>query len=111
MNVIIYQRTDKMQEKGLKILLATMQLGIGGAETHIVELAKELKRQGHTVIVASNGGEYVAELDVESIKHYKVPLQNKNPLNIVKSSRLLKKIIINENTIINLCDIIELRVE
>lgn len=85
-----------MQGKGLKILLATMQLGIGGAETHIVELAKELKRQGHTVIVVSNGGEYVAELDKAKIKHYKVPLQNKNPLNIVKSSKLLRKIIITE---------------
>ena len=27
----------------MKIFMATMGLGIGGAETHIVELAKELK--------------------------------------------------------------------
>ena len=37
----------------LKILMATMGLGIGGAETHIVELSGELKRRGHDVIVAS----------------------------------------------------------
>ena len=29
-------------EKGANILLSLMQLNIGGAETHVVELAKEL---------------------------------------------------------------------
>ena len=29
----------------MKILMATMGLDIGGAETHIVELAKELKAE------------------------------------------------------------------
>ena len=43
-------------EKGANILLSLMQLNIGGAETHVVELAKELKRKGFNVIVASNGG-------------------------------------------------------
>ena len=41
--------------KKLKIMMVTMGLGIGGAETHIVELAKELKRQGQDVSVCSNG--------------------------------------------------------
>ena len=40
----------------MKIFMATMGLGIGGAETHIVELAKELKARGHEVVIASNGG-------------------------------------------------------
>ena len=31
---------------GYKILMATMGLDIGGAETHIVELAKQLSEQG-----------------------------------------------------------------
>lgn len=44
----------------MKIFMATMGLGIGGAETHIVELAKELKARGHEVVIASNGGVYVA---------------------------------------------------
>ena len=42
-------------EKGANILLSLMQLNIGGAETHVVELAKELKRKGFNVIVTSNG--------------------------------------------------------
>lgn len=83
-------------KKGTRILLALMKLNIGGAETHVVELAKELKRRGYEVIIASNGGSYVAELAESGIKHYKVPLQNKNPLNVFKSYRQLEKIIRDE---------------
>jgi polysaccharide pyruvyl transferase CsaB len=87
---------DIYMQKGKNILLSLMQLNIGGAETHVVELAKELKRKGFNVIVTSNGGVYVKELEEYGIKHYEVPLQNKNPINMFKAARLLKKIIKNE---------------
>ncbi len=80
----------------MKILMATMKLDIGGAETHIVELSKELKRQGYDIIVASNGGVYEKELSEAGIKHYKVPLHDKNPIHMIKSYKLLKNIIIKE---------------
>ncbi len=83
-------------KKGTRILLALMKLNIGGAETHVVELAKELKRRGYVVFIASNGGSYVAELEESGIKHFKVPLQNKNPLNVYKSYKSLEKIIKDE---------------
>lgn len=85
-----------MKEK-CNILLSLMKLDIGGAETHVVELAKELKRRGHNVIVTSNGGVYTRELEDFGIKHYTVPLQNKNPLNVIKAFKLLRKIITDEN--------------
>ena len=37
----------------MRVLLSLMKLDIGGAETHVVELAKELKRRGHDVFVTS----------------------------------------------------------
>lgn len=83
-------------KKKLNIMMSLMQLDIGGAETHVVELAKELKRKGYNIIVTSNGGVYVKELEDAGIKHYLVPLQNKNPFNVIKSVRLLKRIIIDE---------------
>ncbi|MCC8159715.1 MAG: polysaccharide pyruvyl transferase CsaB [Oscillospiraceae bacterium] len=83
-------------KKGANILLSLMQLNIGGAETHVVELAKELKRKGFNITVTSNGGVYVKELEEAGIKHYNVPLQNKNPINMLKAASLLKKIIIEE---------------
>ncbi len=79
------------------VLLALMQLNIGGAETHVVELAKELKRRGYNVIVTSNGGVYVKELEECGIKHYAVPMQNKKPQNMLKAAQLLKRIIVDEN--------------
>lgn len=81
----------------LNVLLSLMQLDIGGAETHVVELAKELKRKGINPIVTSNGGAYEKELTEAGIKHYCVPLQNKNPINMLKSVSRLKHIIRSEN--------------
>ncbi len=80
----------------LNVLLSLMQLEIGGAETHVVELAKELKRKGINPIVTSNGGAYEKELEEAGIKHYCVPLQNKNPINMLKSAHRLKHIIRRE---------------
>ena len=62
----------------MKILMATMALDIGGAETHIVELAKELVRQGHEILVASNGGVYVSELKAAGISHFDIPMHRRN---------------------------------
>ena len=36
--------------------MVTMGLDIGGAETHIVELSKQLRSMGYEVVVVSNGG-------------------------------------------------------
>lgn len=83
-------------KKGLNVLLSLMQLDIGGAETHVVELAKELKRKGINPIVTSRGGAYEKELEEAGIKHYCVPLQNKNPINIIKSVKRLRRIIREE---------------
>ena len=68
-------------------------MDIGGAETHILELAKELKRQNHEVYVASNGGKYIEELKENGIEHIWAPLNNKNPKNVLKSYKILKQVI------------------
>ena len=43
----------------MKILMATMKMEIGGAETHILELAKALSARGCEVTVVSAGGVFV----------------------------------------------------
>ena len=85
-----------MKQKKCNLLIVQMSLDIGGAETHIVELALELNRRGYHVVVASNGGAYVSELTQAGIIHYKVPLHNKNPKNMITSYHLLKEIIKDE---------------
>ncbi len=83
-------------EKGTNILLSLQQLTIGGAETHVVELAKELKRRGYNVVVTSRGGVYEKELEAAGIKHYYVPLHTKNPLQAIKAARTLAQVIKKE---------------
>lgn len=77
------------------ILMATMGMDIGGAETHIVELSKELNRRGYRVIVASNGGVYVPELEQAGIECVSVPMNRRSPWpmlqSLVKMRRLIKK--------------------
>lgn len=77
----------------MKILMVLMGLEIGGAETHVAELAIELARRGHEIHVASNGGVYENEIAKYNIEHHKLPLHVKNPMSMYKSYRGLKKLI------------------
>ncbi len=77
----------------MKILLTTMGLGIGGAETHIVELAKKLKNAGHAVTVISNGGEYVSAITEVGIRHIDAPMHRRSPSCMAKSYGILKKVV------------------
>lgn len=80
----------------MRVLMTTMQLDIGGAETHIVELSKALVRRGIEVTVASNGGAYEAELAEAGIPHVKIPFHSKSPLCMLKAYKLLKKLIFEQ---------------
>ena len=81
-----------------KILMTLMGMEIGGAETHVLELSKTLQRMGLDVHVVSNGGVYVKELEECGVKHYRVPLHNKQFINVFSSYRAIRKII-QENDI------------
>ena len=83
--------------KDTKVLMALMGMDIGGAETHALELCKALKNQGLDVYVASNGGVYENELQKYGIKHFRVPLHNKKPRNLIDSYRMLRKIIVKND--------------
>lgn len=80
----------------MKILMATMGLDIGGAETHIVELAKQLKQQGHDVIIVSRGGVYVPEILQAGIRHYEAPLHLRSVKLMVKARAVLRQVIEKE---------------
>ena len=80
----------------MKILMATMGLDIGGAETHIVELSKQLQSQGHQILIASNGGVYVPEITAAGIRHFSVPMHRRNVGCMYRACRLLRQIIRQE---------------
>lgn len=79
------------------ILLLPMSLGIGGAETHVVGLAKHLKARGWDVHVVSGGGELVKDLAGEGIEHVWAPLDSRSPLAIWRSYRTVGRIIRDRN--------------
>lgn len=85
------------ENKKLNILMATMQMGFGGAETHIYELCRALVRDGHTVTVASAGGRYAEMLERCGIRHVTMPLHTKNPLAVLRCRAALKKLIETEH--------------
>jgi len=77
----------------LTVLLALMALDAGGAETHAVSLAKQLKRRGVNVVVASHGGKLTKALETSGIPHYTLPLDRKSPFQLIKSVRGLTDIL------------------
>lgn len=79
----------------MRVLMATMQLDIGGAETHIVELSKALARRGVEVYVVSNGGAYVNELESAGIRHFDAPLHSKALGDMRKAYKKLERIILD----------------
>lgn len=80
----------------MKILMTLMGLEIGGAETHVVELAKELSRRGHEILIASNGGAYEAELNEAGIRHVQIPMNQRSLKAMGRSLRLLRRLIREE---------------
>ena len=77
----------------MKILMATMGMDIGGAETHIVELSKELTHQGHQVVIVSNGGVYVPEVEAAGIRHYEAPLNRRSFSSMCQAQAVLRRVI------------------
>ena len=76
---------------GKRIAILCMSLNIGGAETHIFELAKGLSALGHEITVYSNGGVYADALEEAGIRHVRTPLHNKKVSNLMRSYRILKE--------------------
>ena len=61
----------------MRILLVTSNLRIGGIERYTVTLANALREMGHSVFVASAGGEMETQL-LPGIKAVKIPLGTKS---------------------------------
>ncbi len=81
------------------VIITTMSLNLGGAETHVVSLAKQLHEEGCQVTVASSGGQYVPLL--HPIPHVSIPLHSRMPHKLMAGRRRFEKLVNNEA-----CDIL-----
>lgn len=80
----------------MKVLMVAMSMGIGGAETHIVELCRAFVKRGITVFVASAGGVYVDELQNIGVSHITLPLNQKTPMALFQAKKGLGRLIAKE---------------
>ncbi len=81
---------------GKKVLMVLMGLEIGGAETHVVELSKQLRREGWEVAVVSNGGVYERELTDAGVRCHRAPLHRRNAALMLRSLAILRRVIREE---------------
>lgn len=81
----------------MRILFVTQQMDIGGVETHLVYLTKQLSAHGHKVDIVSAGGQLEAQLNPEETRHFTLPLNQKSPFAFFRNYYGLKKIIASGN--------------
>ncbi len=85
-----------MEEKN--ILYFTRTMDIGGTEKVIMQLCRYFNNKFNKIVVCSRGGIHEVELNKLGIKHYKInDIENKNPINIIKTFINVFKIIKREN--------------
>ena len=77
-------------------MMVLMGLDIGGAETHVLELSRELKRKGFDIVVVSAGGAYEKELTESGIRCFYAPLNKRDVSLMIRSYNILKDLIIKE---------------
>lgn len=77
----------------MKILFIANHLNVGGITSYLYTLSCGLKQKGHSVYVASSGGELVEKFIAAGIEHIRVPLSTKKEVSpkIILSFLKLKK--------------------
>ena len=82
----------------MKILFLTTHLNIGGITRYVTNLSKALKRRGHTVFVASGGGDSEEVLAKSGIRHISLNIKTKSELSpkLIKSFFALKSFLKEE---------------
>jgi len=58
-----------------RILLVSPRLNLGGVESYVTTLARQLRARGHYVVIASGGGTLAKLLAAEGFPHYWAPIR------------------------------------
>ena len=77
----------------MKLLYVTSTMAVGGVETNLVLLTRELRRLGHDVWVASDGGRLVETLEANGVHHITLPISLRRPGAFLAASRTLHRLI------------------
>ncbi|MCM8791797.1 MAG: glycosyltransferase [Candidatus Omnitrophica bacterium] len=81
----------------MNIMHILPELNVGGVETGVLDLTKYLTGLGHKIVVVSNGGRLVEELESYGGIHYQLPVHKKSLFNILRLIPAVINIIKKEN--------------
>lgn len=81
------------QNKKPVVLQILPSLESGGVERGTIDIARALKNDGFTSLVASKGGVLVYQLREQGIEHITLPLHSKNPITIYRNIKRLVEVI------------------
>ncbi len=81
----------------MKILMLTNAMNAGGAETHLLTLARGLCTCGHEVVVASSGGRMVERLCALGVRHVRIPLHSLRSDQLLAAKRALVQLLDGES--------------
>lgn len=74
----------QLEQQNILFILRTMETG--GTEKVVLQLCRILKDRVRRVIVCSNGGSYVPQLETMGIKHYIIPDLEQKSLGIIRKT-------------------------
>ena len=80
----------------MKILLLTDRMEAGGAETHVFQLAIDLRHAGHEVLLWSSGGSLASKLNGYGIRQIVVSAPSRNPLSLLQKRIQLRYLVKKE---------------
>jgi glycosyltransferase involved in cell wall biosynthesis len=75
------------------VLQVLPSLVSGGVERCTIDTTKFLKEAGYKSFVASSGGPLVKNVEKNGVKHFTLPLKDKNPIHIIMNAFALAKIV------------------
>lgn len=85
----------QLEQQNILFILRTME--IGGTEKVVLQLCRILKDRVHKIVVCSNGGSYVPQLETMGSKHYMIPnMEQKTPGIICKTAAVIGEILKKE---------------
>ena len=73
----------------MKILMVTDKMELGGAETHILTLIRELALSGDDITLISGGGAFADDLQRRGIRVIYSPFDKRDPFSILRCRRTL----------------------
>ena len=86
-----------MNLQNQNVLFIVRTMGLGGTENVVLQLCEILSDKVNKIVVCSSGGVHEKKLQEMGIKHYLIPdITSKNPMDMLKSCRLIKSIIDKE---------------